>query len=145
MRFLFSCPKGAGKKSLREGQCLRGTNPGEKAILKISEGSQLLFWAVGNRIWFYGHNSHTDIGWSIGKVYRELIQQLCWLFRLELFGFPLRTSGREFQHCLKSSQSHFWNLNLVWAMGRYFCRASVLTWRVLNSVWAWSKIHRNQS
>lgn len=107
MRILFSCPKGVGKKSQRERQCLKGINPIEKAILKISEGSQFLLYAVGNRVLFYGHNSHADLGWSIGEVCRELIQHLCWLFHLELFGFPLWTSGREFQHCLKPSQSHF--------------------------------------
>lgn len=37
MRFVFSCPKGAGKKSERERQGLGGTNPGEEAVLKIND------------------------------------------------------------------------------------------------------------
>lgn len=58
------------EKSERQG--LGGTNPGEKTIHKISEGSLFLLqaWpldlirAVANRVWFHGHNSHTNLGWS---------------------------------------------------------------------------------
>lgn len=133
------------KESKREIWGLGGANTGEKAMLKINDESKFLFQAwpldfsspVANSVWFYGRNSQIWVGahgWSIWTADSAILLASSLGIAWASFRFPLWTSGWEFRHCLKPSQSRLWNQNWYERRGRWFCRASVLTWKVLNSL-----------